>query len=237
MGLFSKIGDLFTDAWHGLSGKDAAQAQNAANLSAWNLTNDYNSPVAQMQRLEAAGLNPNLVYSSGNTTGQASSLSYTGEYSDPFAGLSNIAKVAAATQGIEQGFLTMSKTKADTNASNATAQNLEVQNGKLKAETTTAANNAKVSNVIADSNAQKALAESQKAQNDALISDIQLKNALGDRKYIEKHYQNSPMLASSALNHSVIRLLNNFKGLFPWFSDNPRAYSEGRASIGDGNGD
>jgi hypothetical protein len=31
----------------------------------WNQTNEYNSPVEQMKRLKAAGLNPNLVYGNG----------------------------------------------------------------------------------------------------------------------------------------------------------------------------
>lgn len=38
------------------------QRQKLDNLEFWNLQNAYNSPEAQMERLEAAGLNPNLVY-------------------------------------------------------------------------------------------------------------------------------------------------------------------------------
>lgn len=34
-------------------------------LADWNMQNAYNSPEAQMQRLKAAGLNPNLVYGNG----------------------------------------------------------------------------------------------------------------------------------------------------------------------------
>ena len=34
----------------------------------WNRTNDYNSPLKQMERLKAGGLNPNLVYGNGATT-------------------------------------------------------------------------------------------------------------------------------------------------------------------------
>lgn len=34
-------------------------------LSDWNMQNEYNSPASQMERLKAAGLNPNLVYGSG----------------------------------------------------------------------------------------------------------------------------------------------------------------------------
>lgn len=41
-----------------------AKEQDAA-LQAWNRTNEYNSPVQQMQRLREAGLNPNLIYGKG----------------------------------------------------------------------------------------------------------------------------------------------------------------------------
>lgn len=39
----------------------------------WNMTNEYNSPVQQMQRLKDAGLNPNLVYGGGSVDGNTTS--------------------------------------------------------------------------------------------------------------------------------------------------------------------
>lgn len=42
------------------------------NLKMWNMQNAYNDPSAQMARLKAAGLNPNLVYGGGNVTGNTS---------------------------------------------------------------------------------------------------------------------------------------------------------------------
>lgn len=42
------------------------------NLQMWNLANAYNDPSAQMERLQKAGLNPNLVYGGGNVTGNTS---------------------------------------------------------------------------------------------------------------------------------------------------------------------
>lgn len=50
----------------------AANKAFARNLSMWNLQNSYNDPSAQMERLQAAGLNPNLVYGGGNVTGNTS---------------------------------------------------------------------------------------------------------------------------------------------------------------------
>lgn len=49
------------------------------NLYMWNLNNQYNDPSAQMARLKAAGLNPNLVYGSGSVVGNTSNSGY-GDY-------------------------------------------------------------------------------------------------------------------------------------------------------------
>lgn len=42
------------------------------NRQMWELSNQYNSPEMQMQRLKAAGLNPNLVYGNGSVVGNTS---------------------------------------------------------------------------------------------------------------------------------------------------------------------
>jgi len=41
------------------------ERQKSDNMKLWDLQNQYNSPTSQMQRLQEAGLNPNLVYGSG----------------------------------------------------------------------------------------------------------------------------------------------------------------------------
>lgn len=41
--------------------------QRADALADWHMQNEYNSPAAQMKRLQEAGLNPNLVYGNGAT--------------------------------------------------------------------------------------------------------------------------------------------------------------------------
>lgn len=50
-----------------------AEKANKWNIEQWERENLYNSPVQQMQRLEQAGLNPNLMYGQGST-GSAGSL-------------------------------------------------------------------------------------------------------------------------------------------------------------------
>lgn len=39
------------------------------NVKMWNMQNEYNTPTEQMKRLQAAGMNLNLVYGGGNVTG------------------------------------------------------------------------------------------------------------------------------------------------------------------------
>lgn len=45
----------------------AMDKQQQLNLEAWNLQNAYNTPQAQMQRLQEAGLNPRLIYGEGSS--------------------------------------------------------------------------------------------------------------------------------------------------------------------------
>lgn len=80
-GIISGLGSVFG----GLLGLGAQSSANSSNMELakyafdrnvdmWNMQNEYNAPSAQMERLRAAGLNPNLVYGSGsvgNTSGSA----------------------------------------------------------------------------------------------------------------------------------------------------------------------
>lgn len=62
--------------------KQLAEYQYSKDLESWNMGNAYNSPSAQMSRLEKAGLNPNLVYGNGSVTGNTTS-STIPKYSAP----------------------------------------------------------------------------------------------------------------------------------------------------------
>ena len=57
------------NAWN----EKQAEKANQWNIEQWERENLYNSPMQQMQRLEQAGLNPNLMYGQGST-GSAGSL-------------------------------------------------------------------------------------------------------------------------------------------------------------------
>lgn len=64
--------NILTTAQQNKYQKQADQRANNFNLAMWNMQNDYNSPASQMERYKAAGLNPFLIYSQGNS-GNASS--------------------------------------------------------------------------------------------------------------------------------------------------------------------
>lgn len=55
--------------------RQLAEMQNQWNIEQWNRENAYNTPQAQMARLKAAGLNPNLVYGSLNGAANVSAQS------------------------------------------------------------------------------------------------------------------------------------------------------------------
>lgn len=52
--------------------KEQAQYAYSKDLEMWNRGNEYNTPEAQMQRLSAAKLNPNMIYGSGSSVGNVS---------------------------------------------------------------------------------------------------------------------------------------------------------------------
>lgn len=60
-----------------------ARMQNNMNIAQWQRENEYNSPSAQMQRFQAAGLNPNLIYGQSNTAPQLSGSMTSGAPATP----------------------------------------------------------------------------------------------------------------------------------------------------------
>lgn len=95
LGLNDSYGAI-TDPIGFLTGENAAKAQNAQQLEWWNMQNAYNSPKAQMQRFDEAGLNPNLVYTQGNA-GNAGSV---GSAATGDAGSSLLSKVGSTVAAI-----------------------------------------------------------------------------------------------------------------------------------------
>lgn len=67
--LSNTLGNIFQNRQN----RELAQQGQEFEKQMWSKTNEYNSPEQQMIRLKAAGLNPNLVYGTGNVSGQTSS--------------------------------------------------------------------------------------------------------------------------------------------------------------------
>lgn len=126
----ANIAGQFFDSFSGRSQQEDA---NKMAMLSWNLANDYNHPLQQMQRLREAGLNPLLVYGSGsvsgNTTGAPSlvggGISTSAE--SVVGGLSNI-------MGVLQGNANLQNTRAQTQASTAAAGASSAQASNLQAQ-------------------------------------------------------------------------------------------------------
>lgn len=139
MGLLRSVGKLFNKTVNSLinssdySGAAQQADANAMAMQSWNLMNDYNHPVQQMERLKQAGLNPLLVYGSGSVAGNTTSApALTGgniltEGQSTFAGLGNI------MQTLQQG-ANLRQTNAAANASNAAAGASGAQAANLNAQ-------------------------------------------------------------------------------------------------------
>jgi len=101
---------------------DAANTAWERNLQMWNMMNDYNSPMSQMERYRMAGLNPNMVGQSGTGSGNASSLPH---YNAPTAEFRAFPVDFAGVLGMYQNFQ-MKKQQID---------NLKAQNDYIKQQT------------------------------------------------------------------------------------------------------
>lgn len=174
MGLFSslkKVGQSVIDfnnpsKW--ISSFDGSSQQADANyyaMQAWNLANDYNHPIQQMERLRAAGLNPLLVYGSGSATGNTTSQPNI-QGGGVSTGLETAVKLGGKALAAMQGMATLDQTYASTAAQNASA----------------GASTAQAANL----NAQAALNQTKnKYEEKSLIADLDYKMALADRTRAE----------------------------------------------------
>lgn len=104
----------------------ALQQANAYDLYTWDLANRYNDPSAQMYRLKSAGLNPNLVYGSGNVTGNTSGT----------AGSNGVADIGVpgSSDFVARG-LSMAQSFANLRNTNSQNELLKYQMGQTAAQT------------------------------------------------------------------------------------------------------
>ena len=150
-GIFSTI----LQNWYN---RRAQQREFDNNLKMWRLSNAYNDPSAQMARLRAAGLNPNLVYgqSAGGSTGNTSTTMprYQADVAD-FSGISD-----GISQGISS-YIDYRQKLAGIRNMDADTQNKDTQNIILAADARTKGeiNQAQLDSLLET-------AESRRLQND-----------------------------------------------------------------------
>lgn len=105
-------------------GREMFNLQNQRDVDFWNLKNEYDSPQAQMERLQKAGLNPNLVYGHGAVATSGSLSGGSPPSWSPKA--PEVSLGSAATRTIDTHF--------DTQMKSAQLDNLKAQNTNLLLE-------------------------------------------------------------------------------------------------------
>lgn len=123
-----------------------AKMQNKWNIEQWNRENTYNTPLAQRQRLAAAGMNPDLAYGEGVSANLAASSPEmtAGAPSSPtdVSNLANKQTVGDMLRSLLQNNLAQAQTdatKAGKKKTDQETKNLEVENNILSADALTRA--------------------------------------------------------------------------------------------------
>lgn len=107
---FDPLGSLWEQGFN----NNQMDKQYDQDMSAWQAQQAYNSPQQQMTRLKAAGLNPNLVYGSGNVTNTTDSYP--------------VKQVAGIKYPSEQGMASKLTEFQDVRAKDLQNQNMQFQN-------------------------------------------------------------------------------------------------------------
>lgn len=175
--------DLFGSYHDSTSGQSQQDDANRMAMKSWQLANDYNHPIQQMERLKAAGLNPNLVYGSGSVAGNTTSApSLVGggvstKTESAIRGLGQILNFAQGKANIEQ-------TRASTQASSAAAGASSAQAANLNAQTAINTTKAEYERdaLIADIDYKQALADKTRAEADIVQGEADLFGSVGGTK-------------------------------------------------------
>lgn len=187
-----------------------AKYQYSKDLEMWNRNNEYNTPAAQMQRLEDAGLNPNIVYGSGTVSGNTSGSMphYQApriQYETP---VPDIPQMIGMYQDIRKSNAEIDLIKAQTKATYNTSMNKELEGILLGLDTTKA------------SYEREALLQNEETFIDSLVSgwktkmDIQ-KNAKAVAQL------NESRLTTEQLRQQYQKYENQFKAMGITSSDHP----------------
>ena len=184
-GTFNPIGEggLFSKYHNSTSGASQQADANRMAMLSWTLANDYNHPIQQMERLKAAGLNPNLVYGSGSVAGNTTS-------APSLVGGSISTKTESAIRGLNtvlnfaQGKASLEQTRAGTQASVASAGASAAQAANLNQQTAINATKAQYEEkaLIADIDYKEALAAKTRAEAQITQGEADLLGDVGGSK-------------------------------------------------------
>ena len=128
LGAVTTFGDSLIQSY---ANRSAAQKANKYAYTAWQLQNDYNTPLEQRKRLEDAGYNPNLWYTNGNT-GNAGTLATSGYQPADWSVGKNALNGLAQYQQIEAQRASIANTQANTELARYNAVNADVQSQILR---------------------------------------------------------------------------------------------------------
>jgi len=125
--------------------KELAKYEFKQNQRAWELNNQYNTPLAQMQRFQAAGLNPALMYGQGTPGNSNSAPKYEAPEYNATAEPPRIMETIGQFQNTKIQQLTQKQIDAQTKATDAQRLktqaetiNAGIQSGILKSNALTA---------------------------------------------------------------------------------------------------
>lgn len=178
--------------------------------------NSYNSPAAQMERLKAAGLNPNLVYGNGAAQSQSAVTrsSSPQDFKATPARSDSSGAVTALAAGLNQMY-SLAKTQAETNNLQAN-HNVIVEDAALRrAQTDAAAAGAEKSRYeSSEIDSRRRLNEFQLRQDtrlaDIKVTQANLENAKlkADTQFTLDQNQRAAILQSYSVKEAVSRLLS-----------------------------
>lgn len=177
-----------TNAMNAQVAREINQRSYEQNLDLWNRQNAYNTPLAQMERFKAAGLNPHLIYSQSSMAGPIASPS------QPVPEYKEQAMTKADRAGL---FLNYLQQYQDLRNSRAQEQLIQAQKNFAVQQAMSSATNRDLS-VLANARADaqfelaKSLGDASMRQTDAQINFLQTRNALG-RNDLETYEERHPI--------------------------------------------
>lgn len=186
------ISTLVTSNQQETQNQHAAQWQLDAQNQLIDKQNQYNTPEEQMKRFQTAGLNPNLIYGTGNPGNQSTAGTAPSMIPKDFGAINQALSNAG---GLGANILQNELTRSQINAVNATTRqrNAQVQVNELQARVLAA-------NPLLDEEGFKATIQSLKAAAELKGEDTKLRRVQAD-------------VADKASGHVVAKIFNEVQNL------------------------